>query len=96
MSKVIEGAVRALEEKLDGDRVNGSVRFVIENEGSIRVDESGVREDDSEADCTLRATRETFEGLLEGQVNPAAAFMTGRLKVDGDMGLAMKLGSLLT
>ncbi len=95
MSKVIEGAIRALEERLGGARITGSVRFVIEDEGSIRVDETGVSADDAEADCTIRATRATFEGLLGGAVNPASAFMTGRLKIDGDVAIAMKLGSLL-
>ncbi|MGB4910494.1 MAG: SCP2 sterol-binding domain-containing protein, partial [Tabrizicola sp.] len=39
--------------------------------------------------------RATFEGLLSGDVNPTMAFMTGKLAVDGSMGLAMKLGSVL-
>jgi putative sterol carrier protein len=43
----------------------------------------------------LTADVETFQGLLDGDVNPTSAFISGRLKVDGDMGLAMKLGSLL-
>ena len=33
--------------------------------------------------------------MLDGDLDPTAAFMSGRLKVDGDMGLAMKLGSIL-
>ena len=49
----------------------------------------------SDADCTLTASAETFEGMLSGEINPTAAFMSGQLKVDGDMGLAMKLGSVL-
>lgn len=45
---------------------------------------------------TLTASRETFEGLLSGDVNPTTAFMTGKLRVDGSMGMAMKLGALLS
>ena len=96
MSDTIEAAVKALSERLSGGAMDGSVRFVIEDEGSIRVDESGVSADDSEADCTMTADQETFQGILEGEISPTAAFMTGRLKVDGDMGLAMKLGNLLS
>jgi putative sterol carrier protein len=44
---------------------------------------------------TLTADRETFEGILTGDVNPTAAFMQGKLAVDGDMGLAMQLGAAL-
>jgi putative sterol carrier protein len=43
----------------------------------------------------MTASTDTFRGILEGDVNPTMAFMSGRLKIDGDMGLAMKLGTLL-
>ncbi|MXU63826.1 SCP2 sterol-binding domain-containing protein [Oceanomicrobium pacificus] len=96
MSEVVNGAVTALQEKLGDADFDGSVKFVIEGEGAVRIDESGVSADDSDADCTLTADRETFEGILSGDVNPTAAFMGGQLKVDGDMGQAMKLGALLS
>ena len=51
--------------------------------------------DDDAADVTLSADADTFQGILSGDVNPTSAFMTGKLSVDGDMGAAMKLGSLL-
>jgi putative sterol carrier protein len=68
---------------------------VIPDEGSVIIDGDTVRADDGEADCTMTASGETFEGILDGDVNPTSAFMTGKLKVEGDMGLAMKLGSIL-
>lgn len=95
MSKVLETAVAALTEKLGGG-FDGNVKFDIEGEGSIRVDENGASIDDSEADCTLSADVDTFQAIIEGDQNPTAAFMTGKLKVDGDMGLAMKLGAALS
>jgi putative sterol carrier protein len=95
MSDVVAGAVKALNEKLDGEGIEGSVKFVIEDEGAVRVDETGASADDSDAECTLTASRETFEALMAGDLDPTAAFMNGELTVDGDMGLAMKLGSLL-
>ena len=55
----------------------------------------GARAGDETADVTLTASRETFEGIMDGSVNPTMAFMTGKLKVDGDMGAAMRLGSAL-
>ena len=96
MSDVVDAAVKALNEKLDGGGIDGSVKFLIEDEGAVRIDETGASASDAPADCTMTADRETFEGILDGEVNPTAAFMTGRLKVDGDMGLAMKLGSVLS
>ncbi|TKW67754.1 MAG: SCP2 sterol-binding domain-containing protein [Paracoccus denitrificans] len=95
MSDVINAAVTALNEKLSGFE-DGTAKFVIEGEGAIVVDAQGAREGDDEADVTLTANRETFEGLLNGDVNPTMAFMTGKLQVDGNMGLAMKLGSALS
>lgn len=95
MSDVIKGAVDALNDKM-GSFTDGTAKFVIEGEGSVMIDENGARAGDEEADVTLTASRETFEGLLSGSSNPTMAFMSGKLKVDGSMPLAMKLGSALS
>jgi putative sterol carrier protein len=95
MSDIVASAVKALNARLDGEGLDGSVRFVIEDEGSVRIDEDGATESDADADCTMTASAETFQGILDGDISPTAAFMGGQLKVDGDMGLAMKLGSRL-
>ncbi len=95
MNEIVDAAVKALNAKLEGGGLDGSVKFVIEDEGSVRIDEDGARADDGDADCVLTADVETFQGMLAGELNPTTAFMSGRLKVDGDMGLAMKLGSIL-
>jgi putative sterol carrier protein len=95
MSDVLTAAVKSLSEKLDPADLDGSVKFVIEDEGAVRIDGSGVAADDSDADCTLTADADTFRAMLDGDLDPTSAFMSGRLRVEGDMGLAMKLGSLL-
>ena len=94
MSDVISAAVEALNGKLGGG-FSGVAKFVIEGEGAIMVDGAGARAGDEEADVTLTASLDTFRGMLEGDVNPTAALMTGKLTVDGNMGLAMQLGSAL-
>ncbi|WP_018000198.1 SCP2 sterol-binding domain-containing protein [Paracoccus sp. N5] len=94
MSKVVEAAVAALDEKAKG--FDGTAKFVIEGEGSVYIDANGARAADDEAEVTLTASRETFEGIISGDVNPTTAFMTGKLKVDGAMGTAMRLGALLS
>ena len=94
MSDVIDGAVKALNEKMDGG-FDGMAKFVIEDEGAIMVDSDGARPGDEEADVTLTANADTFQSMMSGDLNPTAAFMSGKLAVDGDMGMAMKLGSIL-
>ncbi|MDR9855365.1 SCP2 sterol-binding domain-containing protein [Paenibacillus sp. VCA1] len=55
-----------------------------------------VLEDASEtADCTLTLSEKNFRKLLENDLNSTMAFMTGSLKVDGKLGLALKLQEIL-
>ncbi|WP_417257735.1 SCP2 sterol-binding domain-containing protein [Celeribacter sp.] len=95
MSDVITTAVEALNTKIDGGFAAGTAKFVIEGEGAIVIDGDGARAADDDADVTLTADVDTFKGMLDGSVNPTAAFMGGSLSVDGDMGLAMQLGAAL-
>lgn len=95
MSDVITAAVAALNEKAT-DGFDGTAKFVIEDEGSIVIDSDGARASDDDADVTLTADVDTFQAILDGDMDPAAAFMSGKLAVDGDMGMAMKLGSVLS
>ncbi|WP_395542018.1 SCP2 sterol-binding domain-containing protein [Neotabrizicola sp. sgz301269] len=95
MSEVVDAAVEALGKKLAGG-FDGVAKFVIEGEGAIMLDGTGVHAGDEEADVTLTASAETFKAILDGEMNPTMAFMTGKLSVDGSMGMAMKLGSALS
>ncbi|MBJ2151075.1 SCP2 sterol-binding domain-containing protein [Paracoccus sp. IB05] len=95
MSDLIDKAVEKLAAKLSGG-FDGVAKFVITGEGTIMLDGQGVRAGDEEADVTLTASAETFRAILEGDMNPTMAFMTGKLSVDGAMGMAMKLGSALS
>ncbi|GKY88712.1 SCP2 sterol-binding domain-containing protein [Sinisalibacter aestuarii] len=95
MSDVIEAAVAALNEKLGGSGFDAVAKFVLDGVGAIMVDGAGARAGDDEADVTLTASPDVFESMLGGDLNPTAAFMSGKLSVDGDMGAAMRLGGLL-
>ena len=94
MSDVIAEAVVRLGAKMQNG-FDGVAKFVIPGEGAIMVDAEGVRAGDEDADVTLTASADVFKAILEGDMNPTMAFMTGKLSVDGSMGLAMKLGSAL-
>ena len=43
----------------------------------------------------LRLSSTDLEKLMRGKLSPMLAFSTGRLRVEGSKGVAMKLGSLL-
>jgi putative sterol carrier protein len=78
--------------------VNKSYVFDIEGAGVWKVDvtDAGVEvtEGGGDADVTIHASEDTFRAIAEGKQNPTTAFMTGKLKIDGDMGAAMKLQQL--
>lgn len=93
---IIDAAVSALADKISG--FDGSAKFVIQGEGAVMVDGAGVRaaDEEEEADVTMTADTDTFQEILSGDLNPTSAFMSGKLKLSGDMGTAMKLGSALS
>jgi putative sterol carrier protein len=95
MSDVVTAAVAALSEKLGDDSFDASAKFAIDGEGSLIVDSDGVRAGDDETDVTLSADTETFQAILEGTLNPTNAFMSGKLRVEGDMSVAMRLAGVL-
>lgn len=94
MSQVIEKAVETLNARIGGG-YDGTAKIVIEDEGTIMLDSAGARAGDEAAEVTLTASAETFQGMLDGEVNPTSAFMSGKLKIDGSMSEAMRLASVL-
>jgi putative sterol carrier protein len=96
MSEVVIQAVAALNAKMGGAGFDGTAKFVIEGEGAIIIDADGAHAGDEDADVSLTASTETFRAILDGEMNPTTAFMTGKLTVDGDMGQAMKLSGILS
>lgn len=77
-------------------RIRGSVRLVMPDLGTLYVDETGARESQQEADITLTADADVFRRIVSGEQNPAAAFMTRKLKVDGNPVRALKIGEILS
>ena len=59
-------------------------------DGAIAVNEGAA----GDADCTFSTSEESFEKIVAGEQNPTTAYMTGKLKIKGDMGAAMKLQKL--
>jgi putative sterol carrier protein len=78
--------------------LTATYRFEIDGAGTWTVDvddgKVSVSENGGDADCTISASSETFMKIANREQNPTAAYMSGRLKVKGDMGQAMKLQKL--
>ena len=90
-----------LETRVDPSKtagVNNSYLFEIEGAGQWKVDvrdgNVSVSEGTGDADVTITATEENFEKIASGELNPTSAYMSGKLKIKGDMGAAMKLQKL--
>ena len=70
--------------------IDGAGTWTVDvDDGKVSVSESG-----GDPDCTISASSETFMKIARGEQNPTAAYMSGKLKIKGDMGQAMKLQKL--
>jgi putative sterol carrier protein len=90
-----------LETRVDESKAAGltaTYLFDVEGAGKWTVDvDNGkvdVREGGDDADCTISVSGDNFMKIVRGEQNPTTAYMTGKLKVKGDMGQAMKLQKL--
>jgi putative sterol carrier protein len=90
-----------LESRADTSKTAGMTNsFVFDIDGAgkwtVKVDDGkvDVTEGGEDADAVISASEETFEKIVSGEQNATSAYMTGKLKVKGDMGAAMKLQKL--
>lgn len=78
--------------------IGDTIKFVLDDQ-VIYLDGTGeenvISTEDKEASCTISSSAETFNKLKDGSLNPMMAVMSGKVKIKGNMGLAMKLQSLL-
>lgn len=97
-------SVESLAEQMRADLMrfaglNYRVKFVFDEGGVLFLDGTvtppTLSEDDGDADCTLRLSLGNAEKLMNGQLNPTLAYTMGRLKVDGSVGVALKLASMM-
>jgi putative sterol carrier protein len=84
----------------DNSGLGGTLKFDFGEPGSVLIDGKSTPNtvsdgDGKSADCTISVTLETFEKMVKGELDGTSAFMQGKLRVAGDMGLAMKLGPIL-
>ena len=79
-----------------GAGLDKTVKFDLGTDGVVYLDGSNVTNEDKPADCTLQLSRADFEAMGRKELDPTMAYMSGRLKIQGDMGVAMKLQPILS
>jgi putative sterol carrier protein len=72
-----------------------SVKFDTGSDGVIVIDGATVSTIDAPTDCTIKLALDDLEALIAGDLNPTMAFMSGKIKVEGDMSVAMALSQFL-
>ena len=95
----LQAATAALRNKVGVDSdLGATLKFDCGPDGVIVIDgaakPSTVDNTDRDTDCTIALTVNTLGDMMSGELNPTTAFMTGRIKVSGDMGVALKLQSV--
>jgi len=73
-----------------------SVKFDFGDDGQVFASGTEATTDDNDADCTISVSKDDFIALAEGNLDPMMAFMSGKLKVAGDMSVAMGLQSIFS
>ena len=73
-----------------------SVKFDFGDDGVVHASGTDVSGDDNDADCTISVSKDDFISLASGNLDPMMAFMSGKLKVAGDMSVAMGLQKLFS
>jgi putative sterol carrier protein len=83
----------------NADPIGGTLKFIVDK-SIVHIDGTGgsnvISEEDKDADCTISTSLEVLLKLKNGEINPMMAVMGGQIKISGDMGLAMKVQSLLS
>ena len=81
-----------------GSSLGATLKFDCGDEGVVVIDGTStpgtVDNNDRDTDCTIALSLDTLGELMSGALNPTTAFMTGRITVSGDMGVALKLQSV--
>ena len=91
----IQDIAEGLRPKVESSGFDRSVKFDTGPDGVILIDGSTISTTDGPADCTISLAIDDLEALISGDLSPTTAFMTGKLKIEGDMSVAMALSQFV-
>ena len=92
----LESITQSIRTKMGDDSgLEATLKFDCGTDGVIVLDgvssPNTVSNTDAETDCTVTVSLENLQAMMDGQLNSVTGFMSGKLKVSGDMSVAMKL-----
>jgi len=91
----IEAIVDKIRDRVQSSDFDRSVKFDTGGDGVIVIDGASISTADAPADCTIKLSLDDLESLVSGDLSPTTAFMTGKIKVEGDMSVAMALSQIM-
>lgn len=91
----LEEARTRIQKRLDEKPFDGTIKFDCGDDGVLVLSQDKITSDDQDAPCTVALTTGDLLALIDGELNPTIGFMQGKLRIDGDMGIALKLASIM-
>jgi putative sterol carrier protein len=96
----LENITETIQKKLAmAPSINAKVKFDFDSEGVLFIDATQnppvLSHEDLDSDVTFQCSTDVFVKIMNGQQDPTMAYMMGKLKIKGSMGLAMKLNAIL-
>ncbi|MEP2531650.1 SCP2 sterol-binding domain-containing protein [Shimia sp.] len=92
---MLEKVVERMQTELASKAFDGSMKFDCGGDGVVVLSNGVASMQDQDTDCTIKISADNLVKLLTGKLNPMTGVMMGKLKISGDMGVAMKLAQLL-
>ncbi|MGB3538898.1 MAG: SCP2 sterol-binding domain-containing protein [Mesorhizobium sp.] len=91
----VQDIAEKIRARVESGGFDRSVKFDTGADGVILIDGATLSTTDGPADCTIKLSLDDLESLIAGDLNPTMAFMSGKIKIEGDMTVAMALSQLI-
>ncbi len=96
----LEELTTKIRERMGEDSgLGATLKFDLGDDGVLFLDGASepnkVTNDDDDADCTIGVAFDDLKAMMSGDLDPMVAFSTGKLRIEGDMSIALKLGNIV-
>jgi putative sterol carrier protein len=91
----VQDIAEKIRARVESGGFDRSVKFDTGADGVIVIDGASISTTDGPTDCTIKLSLDDLESLIAGDLNPTMAFMSGKIKIEGDMTVAMALSQLI-